>query len=431
MTTMKSTTDRTELETGFHKEMLNVYESLKETTGYRSTRFLSKVRRSGGLEAARHWLRKGSSLTLGFKQLTKLGRLDCAVEVLVLRKPWTRLFTDAERQVARERLKREGCDVEKILNADVNLLEIERILARDSDIKAAEKRFERLIPKSEDRKATLDFLADSIEQAHCLSSECWALTLGRDYIRLNVGSIEAFTIHLNTLNAILHHESPPPKLANVNMDPQARTLYRSVTGSMGCEFSSNRANQILPVIEGSHRYLIEKALARSSRTKWAYAHKPALVIHLAHYLRRDLPQPAYVENAAKWNQHRRTSKLPEEMPNGVSYKEGAVRRIWIDARERDPAVRNACLEAHGKSCAVCGMTFAEEYGDQAAEIIHVHHLNPLSQTSGERPVDPKTELRPVCPNCHAVIHQAEERMLSIDDVKKMRAESSRRKNVSA
>src|ERR1044071_2745699 len=99
MTTMKSTTDRTELETGFHKEMLNVYESLKETTGYRSTRFLSKVRRSGGLEAARHWLRKGSSLTLGFKQLTKLGRLDCAVEVLVLRKPWTRLFTDAERQV--------------------------------------------------------------------------------------------------------------------------------------------------------------------------------------------------------------------------------------------------------------------------------------------------------------------------------------------
>ena len=36
--------------------------------------------------------------------------------------------------------------------------------------------------------------------------------------------------------------------------------------------------------------------------------------------------------------------------------------------------------------------------------IHVHHLRPLSEIKASYVVDPKEDLRPVCPNCHAVIH---------------------------
>jgi 5-methylcytosine-specific restriction protein A len=50
------------------------------------------------------------------------------------------------------------------------------------------------------------------------------------------------------------------------------------------------------------------------------------------------------------------------------------------------------------------MTFAERYGSRAAQFIQVHHLKPLAEVGGEYEVDPIADLRPVCPNCHAVIH---------------------------
>jgi 5-methylcytosine-specific restriction protein A len=34
--------------------------------------------------------------------------------------------------------------------------------------------------------------------------------------------------------------------------------------------------------------------------------------------------------------------------------------------------------------------------------IHVHHLKLVSQ--GPRKIDPKKDLVPVCPNCHAMLH---------------------------
>lgn len=38
------------------------------------------------------------------------------------------------------------------------------------------------------------------------------------------------------------------------------------------------------------------------------------------------------------------------------------------------------------------------------DFIHVHHLKPLSEIRKEYKVDPIRDLRPVCANCHAVIH---------------------------
>jgi 5-methylcytosine-specific restriction protein A len=51
------------------------------------------------------------------------------------------------------------------------------------------------------------------------------------------------------------------------------------------------------------------------------------------------------------------------------------------------------------------MDFGERYGDIMKEFIHVHHLLPMSRMKEEDRVDPIAELRPVCPNCHAVIHR--------------------------
>jgi predicted HNH restriction endonuclease len=35
----------------------------------------------------------------------------------------------------------------------------------------------------------------------------------------------------------------------------------------------------------------------------------------------------------------------------------------------------------------------------------VHHLRPLSGIAEEYEIDPVEDLRPVCPNCHAMLHR--------------------------
>ena len=97
-------------------------------------------------------------------------------------------------------------------------------------------------------------------------------------------------------------------------------------------------------------------------------------------------------------------RLPDEVPYGGSYSEGVVSRVEVNRFERDPQARKACIAAHGTACCVCGFSFGAVYGHEADGYIHVHHLRPLAEAGGKRAVDPAADLRPVCPNCHAVLH---------------------------
>lgn len=96
--------------------------------------------------------------------------------------------------------------------------------------------------------------------------------------------------------------------------------------------------------------------------------------------------------------------LPEEVPNAENLLEGAVCRVSINAYERNPAARQRCIAHYGTTCVVCGFDFGKRYGQVAHGFIHVHHVVPLSEVRAEYTVDPVRDLRPVCANCHAVIH---------------------------
>jgi 5-methylcytosine-specific restriction protein A len=98
--------------------------------------------------------------------------------------------------------------------------------------------------------------------------------------------------------------------------------------------------------------------------------------------------------------------------------EGAVRRTVVNAYERNPRARARCVQIHGAACCVCGISFDAVYGNEARGFIHVHHLRPLSGAAGEYEVDPADDLRPVCPNCHAVIHLGG-KARSIEEVRAM------------
>lgn len=114
----------------------------------------------------------------------------------------------------------------------------------------------------------------------------------------------------------------------------------------------------------------------------------------------------------------RAALLPEEVPEPQNYEEGALKRVVINAYERDPKARAACLAHYGYACAVCNLRLEELYGPKAAGYIHVHHLRPLAEVGQAYLVDPVGDLRPVCPNCHAVIH-ADGGCRSIEEVRAM------------
>ena len=92
-------------------------------------------------------------------------------------------------------------------------------------------------------------------------------------------------------------------------------------------------------------------------------------------------------------------------PSARTFTEGAEREVRQTLRERDPEARKACLEHWGSACVVCGLD---------APWNHVHHLYPV--TEGERDVNPITDLRPLCPSCHAAVHWFRP-LLSIDEAR--------------
>ena len=98
------------------------------------------------------------------------------------------------------------------------------------------------------------------------------------------------------------------------------------------------------------------------------------------------------------------SFIPEEVPATTPIREGAVREIRVNAYERSQIAREQCILCHGCRCAVCGIVLADVYGELAQGYIHVHHLRQLSEVGESYEIDPVHDLRPVCPNCHAIIH---------------------------
>jgi len=108
--------------------------------------------------------------------------------------------------------------------------------------------------------------------------------------------------------------------------------------------------------------------------------------------------------------------LPGDITREEAYKEGTTRTVTVNIYERNPRARKACIEHHGAMCSICGFDFGREYGEVARGFIHVHHLKPLSEIGNEYKLDPITDLRPVCPNCHSVIHLGKP-PLSIEEVR--------------
>ena len=116
---------------------------------------------------------------------------------------------------------------------------------------------------------------------------------------------------------------------------------------------------------------------------------------------------------------------PEEVADVGNLYEGATRRISVNAYERNPAARKRCIAHYGATCVVCGFNFGDKYGEVGEGFIHVHHLKPISEINECYIIDPIRDLRPVCPNCHAIIHLGGPKPFTIKQVKELLRKSGR------
>lgn len=107
----------------------------------------------------------------------------------------------------------------------------------------------------------------------------------------------------------------------------------------------------------------------------------------------------------------------ENNPN-IEFTEGAKKQVTVNAYERSSIARKKCIEHHGCFCAVCGLNFKHLYGELGEGFIHVHHIKPISEIGNEYTLDPIKDLIPVCPNCHAMIHQTKP-IKTISDMKRI------------
>jgi len=112
------------------------------------------------------------------------------------------------------------------------------------------------------------------------------------------------------------------------------------------------------------------------------------------------------------------SQYSEEIPTKYLDKlsEGAKRTVTVNSYERNSIARKLCIEHYGSVCSVCEFNFEMAYGKIGKGYIHVHHLIPVSEIGETYEIDPIKDLRPVCPNCHSMLHRDKD-TLTIDELK--------------
>ena len=115
--------------------------------------------------------------------------------------------------------------------------------------------------------------------------------------------------------------------------------------------------------------------------------------------------------------------LPEELRQDIrrtEHFEGAAATVMVNRYEyeRDRAARSKCIAHYGCTCNACGINLVSVYGAAADGFIYVHHLKPISSVKAEYELDPICDLRPLCPNCHAIAHLRRE-PYSIEEIESM------------
>lgn len=129
----------------------------------------------------------------------------------------------------------------------------------------------------------------------------------------------------------------------------------------------------------------------------------------------------YIESCFENNIKNETEEMVyPEVINDEKYYEGIGHKVFINKYERSKLAREECIKIYGNSCIICGFNFEKVYGEIGKNYIHIHHITPISKINKKYEINPKTDLVPICPNCHAMIHRKENsEVFSVNELKEI------------
>lgn len=276
----------------------------------------------------------------------------------------------------------------------------------------ARRIFSEIVP-SRYRTAAAEALVHSIRTAHRAAPSKWGLRLNADSIMLKVGFVEVLQFGDTWFHEIVLGALVPKAMRRDKRLSFSAEIYRNAPDCDACDTGWTQASATYRALRKAHEAAIEIAARSRRHTTTIATHSPGLVVFLADELEETVPQPEYELASAE-----SVSTLAEEIPANQSVPAGFARQVLVNRYERDPEARRLCIAHHGTSCAVCQKSMSDRYGPDVEGFIHVHHLTPISELGDDAYVDPIRDLRPVCPNCHAVIHSGPE-LRSIQQVRAM------------
>ncbi len=120
--------------------------------------------------------------------------------------------------------------------------------------------------------------------------------------------------------------------------------------------------------------------------------------------------PAVVDDASSFAEADYSSWTAEGQRRLVTHLR--IERSSIAARE---AKRQHAQRDPRCPCEVCGMSFAEVYGDHGALYIEAHHRQPLALLDEPRPPTP-ADFAMVCANCHRMLHRTRDVTMAVDEL---------------
>lgn len=245
-------------------------------------------------------------------------------------------------------------------------------------------------------------LIKSIEYANSISSNVWSLSLFTNLFRLNVGRVEVLVVSSDFIKVNCIGKLGEWPFVGTSY---YETKYRSIKEKQ-CEYSGNIENYLViqDNILQNHYDFIRKAATK----------KNGIPIASSIYRRKncqELLDYAY-----------RTIESFEEKNSffeiEAKYEEGNKVQVLDSRYERNQKARSLCLEYYGKKCIICGFSTDQLKNNGIRDIIHIHHLKPISEYDEIHGIDPVEDLRPVCPNCHSMIHSRKP-IFSIEEIKEI------------
>lgn len=182
------------------------------------------------------------------------------------------------------------------------------------------------------------------------------------------------------------------------------------------EFNSNNKRQLGYVQALEHIQLVHEGYELHTFKMVFSEHPDNPEVAVIKDFERKLEQRYLRKEGTVWYADYLPNPFPNEIPAPENYAEGAKKQVTVNSYERDPKARQACIDHHGTACKCCGFDFEKVYGELGKGFIHVHHIKPLHTVGEDYKVNPITEMIPLCPNCHAMVHRDTE-VLSVRKLK--------------